>query len=112
MMKDIAKLGRVLGPRGLMPNPKAGTVTTDIGKTVKELKSGKIEFRMDKQSGIKGPVGKLSFKKEALKDNIVSFVTTVLASNPKLQKPANVGSIFVSSTMGPGVKLQKQQFRK
>lgn len=111
MMKSIARLGKVLGPRGLMPNPKSGTVTNDLSKAVKEVKSGKIEFRMDKQSGIKGPVGKLSFSKKELKENISHFVSTVLSSNPKLHKPANVASIYVSSTMGPGVKLQLQQFR-
>lgn len=111
IMKDLARLGKVLGPRGLMPNPKAGTVTNDIGTVVKELRRGKIEFRMDKQSEIKGPVGKLSFKAPALSENIKHFVKTIFASNPKLQKPANVRSIYVSSTMGPGIKLKITQFR-
>jgi len=111
MMKEMARLGKVLGPRGLMPNPKSGTVTTDIAKAVKELKAGKIEFRMDKLSGVKGPVGKLSFDGKALVENVKVFIETVLGSNPKLQKIQNIKSIAVSSTMGPGLKLDKGQFR-
>ena len=110
MMKDLARFGKVLGPRGLMPNPKSGTVTQEISKTVKELKGGKIEFRMDKQSGIKGPVGKLSFDDNAIVENIELFVKTVMNSNPKLQKIQHLKSIVVSSTMGPGIKLDKGQF--
>ncbi|MCK4852129.1 MAG: 50S ribosomal protein L1 [Candidatus Omnitrophica bacterium] len=112
MMRDLARLGKILGPRGLMPNPKAGTVTTDITKAVTELKAGKIEFRIDKLSGIKGPVGKLSFEGKALVENIRIFITAVLNSNPRLQKPQNIKSIAVSSTMGPGLKLEKGQFRQ
>jgi len=112
MMKELAKLGKVLGPRGLMPNPKSGTVTTDIAKAVNELKAGKIEYRMDKQSGIKGPVGKLSFDESALVENIASFIKAVMGSNPKLQKIQNVKSIALSSTMGPGLKLDRNQFRQ
>jgi large subunit ribosomal protein L1 len=111
MMKNLARLGKVLGPRGLMPNPKSGTVTNDIAKAVKELKAGKIEFRMDKLSGVKGPVGKLSFEEKSLVDNIKTFVKSVLASSPKLQKSQSVKSIAISSTMGPGVKLGVEQFR-
>ena len=112
MMKDLAKLGKVLGPRGLMPNPKSGTVTTEIAKAVKELKAGKIEYRMDKQSGVKGPVGKLSFSEENLVENINAFIKAVISSNPKLQKIQNVKSIAISSTMGPGIKLDTGQFRQ
>ncbi len=112
MMKDLARLGKVLGPRGLMPNPKSGTVTTDIAKAVDELKAGKIEYRMDKQSGIKGPVGKLSFEEKALVDNIAAFIKAVMGANPKLQKIQNVKSIAISSTMGPGLRLDKNQFRQ
>jgi large subunit ribosomal protein L1 len=111
MMKELARLGKVLGPRGLMPNPKSGTVTTDIAKAVKELQAGKIEFRMDKQSGIKGPVGKLSFDETALVENIRSFIKTVMGSNPKLQKIQNWKSIAISSTMGPGLRLDRGQFK-
>lgn len=111
MMKDLARFGKVLGPRGLMPNPKSGTVTQEIGKTVKELKCGKIEFRMDKQSGIKAPVGKISFDDEAIVENIKVFISTVMHSNPKLQKIQHTKSIAISSTMGPGLKLDKGQFK-
>ncbi len=112
MMRELAKLGKILGPRGLMPNPKSGTVTTEIAKAVKELKGGKIEFRMDKQSGIKGPVGKLSFEESALNENIKSFIDAIMHSNIKLQKMSNIKSIAISSTMGPGLKLDKNQFRQ
>jgi len=112
MMRELAKLGKVLGPRGLMPNPKSGTVTTDIAKAVKELQGGKIEYRMDKQSGINGPVGKMSFSKEALVANIDSFIKAVMGASPKLQKIQNIKSIAISSTMGPGLKLDKNQFRQ
>lgn len=112
MMKDLAKLGKVLGPRGLMPNPKSGTVTTDIAKAIGELKAGKIEYRLDKQSGVKGPIGKLSFEENVLCDNIAAFIKAVMDSSPKLQKIQNIKSIAISSTMGPGVKLDKNQFRQ
>ena len=112
MMGKVGKLGKVLGRKGLMPNPKSGTVTTDIAKAVNELKAGKIEYRMDKQSGVKGPVGKLSFDEAALVENAGSFIKAVMESNPKLQKIQNVKSIALSSTMGPGLKLDKNQFRQ
>ncbi|RKY41273.1 MAG: 50S ribosomal protein L1 [Candidatus Makaraimicrobium thalassicum] len=112
MMRELARLGKVLGPRGLMPNPKSGTVTTDVAKAVKELQAGKIEYRMDKQSGVKGPVGKLSFSEDALVENVSSFINAVMGSNLKLQKMQNVKSIAISSTMGPGLKLEKSRFRQ
>ena len=112
MMKEIAKLGRVLGPRGLMPNPKTGTVTDDIKKTVKEVKAGKIEFKMDKQSGIHVGVGKLSFSNEALAENIKKLLNAVFSSNSSMNKPQSVKSIVISTTMGPGVKLDISEFRK
>jgi large subunit ribosomal protein L1 len=111
MMKDLARLGRVLGPRGLMPNPKSGTVTTEIEKTVKELQAGKIEYRMNKQSGINAPVGKISFDVKGLEDNVRAFIKAVMNASPKLQKIQNITSIAVSTTMGPGVKLDRNQFR-
>lgn len=111
MMKDLARLGKILGPRGLMPNPRSGTVTDDIKKAVGELKAGKLEFRMDKQSGIKAPVGKLSFEENVLVENIKAFVKAVIGSSPKLQRAQNVKSIAISSTMGPGVKLDLGQFK-
>ncbi|MGB2629970.1 MAG: 50S ribosomal protein L1 [Candidatus Omnitrophota bacterium] len=111
MMKELARLGKVLGPRGLMPNPKSGTVTTDIVKAVNELQAGKIEYRMDKQSGIKGPVGKLSFEEKALVENMRALIKAVMGSSPKLQKTQNWKSIAISSTMGPGLKLDLDQFK-
>ncbi|MFH1594423.1 MAG: 50S ribosomal protein L1 [Candidatus Omnitrophota bacterium] len=112
MMREIAKLGRVLGPRGLMPNPKTGTVTDNIEKTVKEVKAGKIEFKMDKQAGIHVGVGKLSFSKENLCENIKKLVNSVMSSNSNLNKPQSVKSISVATTMGPGLKLDITEFRK
>ncbi len=112
MMKELARLGKVLGPRGLMPNPKSGTVTTDIAKAVNELQAGKIEYRMDKQSGIKAPVGKLSFEENALIENIGALIRVIMNSSPKLQKIQNWKSIAISSTMGPGLKLDMGQFKK
>jgi len=111
-MKEIARLGRVLGPRGMMPNPKTGTVTNDIAKTVKEVKAGKIEFKMDKQSGLHVGAGKLSFEKTALCENIKKLVNSILASNGNLSKPQTVKSICLSTTMGPGLKLEISEFRK
>jgi large subunit ribosomal protein L1 len=95
-----------------MPNPKLGTVTTELAKIIKELKAGKIEFKMDKQSEVKGPVGKLSFNAQALAENIRMFIETVMNSSPKLQRIQNIKSISISSTMGPGVMLDKNQFVK
>jgi len=112
VMREIAKLGRVLGPRGLMPNPKTGTVTDDVGKTVKEVKAGKIEFKMDKQGGIRVGVGKLSFEKDALCENIKQIIKSIFSSNPSLQKPQVLGSSTLSTTMGPGIRLDISEFRK
>lgn len=112
MMKKIAKLGKVLGPRGLMPSPKAGTVTQDTAKTVKEVKAGKIEFKMDKQAGIHAPVGKLSFTEEALNANIVMLINAIMGSNTQGPKGQHVKSLFLSTTMGPGVKLDLTNLRK
>lgn len=112
MMSEIAKLGRVLGPRGLMPNPKTGTVTDDIEKTVKEVKAGKIEFKMDKQGGIHVGVGKISFAKEALGENIRKLITAIFSANPGLNRPQAVKSITLATTMGLGLKLDISEFRK
>lgn len=111
LMKDIAKLGKVLGPRGLMPNPKSGTVTLDTAKTVKEVKAGKIEFKMDKQAGVHAPVGKLSFTEEALYANAHMLIEAIMHSNPSGLKGAHVKSLYISSTMGPGIKLDLNEFR-
>ncbi len=111
IMKDIAKLGKVLGPRGLMPNPKSGTVTQDTAKTIKEVKAGKIEFKMDKQAGIHAPVGKLSFTEDSLYANAHILIDAIMGSNPSGTKGQHVKSLYISSTMGPGVKLDLTEFR-
>lgn len=111
LMKDIAKLGKVLGPRGLMPNPKSGTVTQDTAKAIKEVKAGKIEFKMDKQAGIHAPVGKLSFENDALYANAHSIIDAIMISNPTGPKGQHVKSLYISSTMGPGLKLDMAEFR-
>jgi large subunit ribosomal protein L1 len=111
LMKDIAKLGKVLGPRGLMPNPKSGTVTQDTAKAIKEVKAGKIEFKMDKQAGIHAPVGKVSFAEDALYANAHALIDAIMGSNPSGPKGAHVKSLFISSTMGPGVRLDTGEFK-
>jgi large subunit ribosomal protein L1 len=112
MMKDMAKLGKILGPRGLMPNPKSGTVTQDTAKTVKEVKAGKIEFKMDKQSGVHAPVGKISFKEDALYENAVMLIDAIMSSNPSGPKGHHVKTLYISTTMGPGLKLDLSELRK
>jgi len=112
MMKDIARLGKILGPRGLMPNPKAGTVTQDTAKTVKEVKAGKIEFKMDKQSGIHAPLGKLSFTEDALLANAAVLIEAIIASDSHGIKGQHIRSMYISTTMGPGLKLDPNEFRK
>lgn len=112
MMKDVGKLGRVLGPRGLMPNPKAGTVTQDVGRTVKELKAGKIEFRVDKTGNVHAPIGKASFELDQLVENFNTFMDAILRARPPAAKGGYIRSVTVSSTMGPGVKIEPALFRK
>lgn len=112
MMKDLARLGKILGPRGLMPNPKAGTVTQDTVKAIKEIKRGKIEYKMDKQSGIHAPVGKISFKEQDIYDNAFTLIDAIMSSNPQGPKGQHVKSLFLTTTMGPGVKLDLAEFRK
>jgi large subunit ribosomal protein L1 len=111
MMKELGRLGKVLGPRGLMPNPKGGTVTTDIGKAVLEVKKGKVEFRMDKQSNIHVPIGKLSFETPSLFENGTKLIDAVEHSRPSVVKGAFIKSISISSTMGPGLKLDLANWR-
>lgn len=111
MMRDLSKLGKVLGPRGLMPNPKAGTVTMDIENTVKEVKKGKIEFKMDKQSNIHAAIGKLSFPTEKLCDNGAALIDAVFAAKPATVRGVFVKGMSLSSTMGPGVKLDPNNWR-
>jgi large subunit ribosomal protein L1 len=111
-MREVGKLGRVLGPRGLMPTPKAGTVTIDIGKAVKELKAGRIEFRVDRTGNVHAPIGKVSFDLDKLEENFKGFMDAVLRARPAAAKGGYVRAVTVSSTMGPGVKIEPTQFRK
>jgi large subunit ribosomal protein L1 len=105
LMGEVGKLGRVLGPRGLMPNPKSGTVTFDVTKAVKDLKAGKIEFRVDKGSNVHAPVGKASFTKENLLENARSFLRELLRARPAAAKGSYLRSLTLSSTMGPAITL-------
>jgi len=105
MMRDVGKLGKVLGPRGLMPTPKAGTVTTDIVKAINELKAGKIEFKLDRHGVLNNGVGKLSFTPEHLTENILAYLAAVLKAKPASAKGQFMKSLFVSSTMGLGLKI-------
>jgi large subunit ribosomal protein L1 len=104
-MKVCGKLGKVLGPRGLMPNPKTGTVTMDIARTVREVKAGRIEFRIDRQSNIAVAIGKLSFDKEKIVENASAFVDAVMRAKPAAAKGTYVLSASICSTMSPGIKL-------
>lgn len=105
MMRDVGKLGKVLGPRGLMPTPKAGTVTTDIAKAIQELKAGKIEFKLDRHGVVNNGVGKISFSKEKLFQNILSLLTAIQRAKPASAKGHYMMSLAISSTMGPGLKI-------
>ncbi len=105
MMGEVGKLGRVLGPRGLMPNPKSGTVTFDVARAVKELKAGKIEFRVDKGSNVHAPVGKASFREEQLLENARTFLRELVRARPAAAKGAYIKSLTLSATMGPGITL-------
>lgn len=107
VMGDLGKLGKILGPRGLMPNPKSGTVTIEVAKAVKEVKAGKIEFRVDKAGIVQVSVGKASFEKEKLVENIQTFLNTVIRLKPSTAKGQYIKSIFLSSTMGPGVQVDR-----
>ncbi len=105
MMRGLSRLGKILGPRGLMPNPKTGTVTTEVARAVREIKSGKVEFRVDKTAIIHVPVGKVSFSADALEENAKMLITAILRARPTSAKGKYVQSAFMSSTMGPGVAL-------
>jgi len=107
MMGQVGKLGRVLGPRGLMPNPKTGTVTRDVGQAVTEAKAGRIEFRADNKSGnnAQGPIGKVSFTEEALLENAQAFTDAILRAKPASTKGQFVRKLILSSTMGPGIRI-------
>lgn len=105
MMKSVSKLGKVLGTRGLMPSPKTGTVTFEIGKAVKEIKSGRVEFRIDKSANLHASVAKLSFSTEKIVENVKAFIDAVLKAKPPASKGKYIQSIFVSSTMSPSIKV-------
>jgi large subunit ribosomal protein L1 len=105
VMKSVGRLGKVLGPRGLMPNPKTGTVTFEVGKAVREIKAGKVEFRVDKTAIIHAPVGKVSFGPDKLLENAKTLIDSVIKARPAAAKGRYVRSIALSSTMGPGVRV-------
>ncbi|MGC8938361.1 MAG: 50S ribosomal protein L1 [Thermodesulfovibrio sp.] len=105
MMSQVGKLGKILGPRGLMPNPKLGTVTFDIAKAVKEAKAGKIEYRTDKGGVVHVPIGKLSFDKEKLVENAIAVLKSVIKAKPPTSKGKYIKKVVLSSTMGPGLKI-------
>ena len=107
MMRVVGRLGKVLGPRGLMPNPKAGTVSFDVAKAVQEIKAGKVEFRVDKTGIVHAPVGKLSFGTDRLKENADALIGAVIKAKPSAAKGKYVKSVALSSTMGPGIKVDE-----
>ena len=107
MMKVVGRLGKILGTRGLMPNPKSGTVTFEVSNAVRDSKAGKIEFRIDKAGNLHVPVGKISFDKSKIKENITAFIDTVIRVKPSAAKGTYVKNITISSTMGPGIKIDR-----
>lgn len=111
MMGQVGPLGRVLGPRGLMPNPKSGTVTMDVARAVRDVKAGKIEFRVDKTGNLHAPVGKVSFSVDQLQENITAFMEAVVRAKPAAAKGTYIRSVTVSSTMGPGVHVDPAGYR-
>jgi large subunit ribosomal protein L1 len=111
VMGQLGQLGRILGPRGLMPNPKAGTVTLDVARAVREIKAGKIEFRVDKTGNVHAPVGKINFSEQQLAENLQAFMDTIVRAKPAAAKGQYIRSATVSSTMGPGVRLDTAVYR-
>lgn len=109
MMSQVGKIGKILGPRGLMPNPKVGTVTFDVGKVVKEMKSGRVEYKVDRAGALHGLIGKISFAPERLKENFFAFLESVVKAKPQSLKGTYIRSITLSATMGPGIKLNTTQ---
>ena len=111
MMGELGKLGKILGPKGLMPNPKSGTVTNELGKAIKELKAGKVELRVDKTGIIHVPCGKVSFESEALVENVRTIYSTIMKAKPSSVKGQYLKKMTLSSTMGPGVKIDYSNIR-
>jgi large subunit ribosomal protein L1 len=111
VMGQLGPLGRVLGPRGLMPNPKAGTVSMDVAKAVRDIKAGKIEFRVDKTGNVHAPIGKVSFSVEQLEQNYTAFMDTIVRAKPSAAKGTYVRTVAVSSTMGPGYRIDPALYR-
>lgn len=110
MMPALGKIGRVLGPKGLMPNPKTGTVTTDVTKAVSDVKKGRVEYRADSYGNVAVSIGKVSFESEKLLENLESFVSLIIKTKPSVVKGKYIKSVTLSSTMGPGVKVDEVQF--
>lgn len=111
VMGQLGQLGRILGPRGLMPNPKAGTVTMDVARAVREIKAGKIEFRVDKTGNVHAPIGKINFSAQQLAENLQAFMDTIVRVKPAAAKGQYIRTATVSSTMGPGVRLDTAGYR-
>jgi large subunit ribosomal protein L1 len=111
-MGKVGPLGRVLGPRGLMPTPKAGTVTMDVGRAVSEIKAGKIEYRVDRTGNVHAPIGRVSFEQEQLEENLGAFMDSIVRARPAAAKGTYVQSVTVSSTMGPGVPVDENEYRR
>lgn len=112
VMGKVGPLGRILGPRGLMPTPKAGTVTFDVGRAVREIKAGKIEYRVDKTGNVHAPIGRVSFTADQLHENLTAFMDSIVRAKPAAAKGGYVRSVTVSSTMGPGVAIDPNLYRR
>jgi large subunit ribosomal protein L1 len=110
MMAEVGKLGRVLGPKGLMPNPKTGTVTFDVEKAINEIKAGKVEYRVDKTGNVHVPIGKVSFEADKLAENLSTIIETLLKVKPAAAKGTYMKNVAISSTMGPGIKVNPSSF--
>src|SRR5690625_3251930 len=110
MMAEVGKLGRVLGPKGLMPNPRTGTVTFEVEKAVNDIKAGQVEYRVDNDSNLHVPIGKISFDNEKLVENFVALVQTIVAAKPQASKGVYMRNTAITSTMGPGIKIDVSEY--